>query len=436
MSRSRTRSLSLTTYRNTLNFDSSWNQLNSTGGNYSHTGYSEVMSDTVSPGYFGKIRRGQFLPINDMTHTTYKKEVSVSSQAEYKLWATWNPNFLVGYRRVSGELAMGFLWSKTSSSFPAWVGSLPSVKSDAQLLTEALADARSRGWDALTFFAEWTKTVELIKGFQRRTLQRAGRVADSIMLSRKSRSNLQTTNDLARAFSETWLEGRYGWRILRFDIEAINESLSKLNNARSQYGRGYATDSDTKSRTIYSAGSTSGQILRHTPVDGGTNTLGSGTITQDRVYTKRAGTVLEAMVGDILTVDPLVTAWEVIPFSFIVDWFVNIGDVVTAFSPFAQENLLGAWVSFKDEIRTTSTFTPSGSSKIDYGGYYMQIHTGGGSTSTATTVKQTYSRSPASPSVGLSFDLRLSPAKLVDLSTILILRYTGLLGKLAKHYRV
>jgi hypothetical protein len=393
------------------------------------------MSDSVSPGYFGKSRRSEFLPVNAMTHTTYKKEVSTSSTAQWKLWATWNQNFLLGYRETVGELAMGHLWYKTSNSFPPWVGSVPSVDSDAVLLTKALANARTRGFDLLTFYKEWNKTYELLRGFQRRTLQRAGRVADSIMLSRKTASNQQTAWDVSKAFAETWLEGRYGWRILRYDIEAINEALTRLANVRSRFGRGYATSEGSANRTISSAGTTTGTIIRQTPVSAGTNVLGTWNISQERRVTKRAGTILEAVVGDILTIDPLVTSWEVIPFSFIVDWFVNIGDVVAAWSPFAQENLLGAWISLKDETITTSTFTASGSTKTNYGGYYMQIHSGGGSVNTATTVKEVYSRVPASPSVGLSFDLRLNGAKVIDLVSILLLRKASLLRQILKHNR-
>ena len=55
----------------------------------------------------------------------------------------------------------------------------------------------------------------------------------------------------------------------------------------------------------------------------------------------------------LLKVNPFSTAWELVPLSFVVDWFVNIGDYITALtshSPHAQQV---ATLSYKFEGNAT-----------------------------------------------------------------------------------
>lgn len=434
MSRTRTRNLPIPTTVTVLTHGAGGNLLSTQGGLYNHTSWSETMTDTLTPGYFGSRRRGKFLNVNTMTHTKYEKEQSSSTGfARWKLYDLGASNVFLGSRTFSGELALGRQWATGLSTFPSWTGSEPSVQTEAQLSTEALAKARTQGFDMLTFVAEWHKTVELIKGFRTRTLFRAERVAGA--LTRKSGKHSKPIADTAEAFAETWLEGRYGWRILRYDIEQINKSLTRLNEIRSGIIRASAESSATVSRTVYNTTTAAGLGIRTTPTSSAPSAYGIYSVIQNRTYTRRCGVLLDAIVGDILSIDPLVTAYEVIPFSFILDWFVNIGDVVAAYSPFATENLLGAWTSFKEEVQTQTFYNANGpSTKKSYGGYYMLLDVGG--TWSSSVLKTTYTRSPISPSVGLTWDLRLDAAKLTDLASIFVLRYLGVLSKISKLNRI
>lgn len=400
-----------------------WNSSGVPSNHYS--GFQNItlpksMSDEVSPGYFAKKRRGEVLPVNPMSLT--KKEITSLSNSV----ATWDYVYsgtTIGRYQFSGDLAMICWYQASNYDFPPWSGSIPSWPDGNALLTEALANARSRGFDVLTFAAEFRKTIDLISRFRTRTLNRAQTVA------RRTADAL----DFESAFAETWLEARYGWRILAYDIAQINETLDKLKSLRSPYVRGYASDTNTAERTIQSVTSPA-PIIKYPVRSQLAYVAGyaTGSLTQEYERTTRAGTLLEAVVSDLLEIDPLVTAWEVIPFSFIVDWFTNIGDLATAYSPFATENLLDAWITNRETIRTTGVYTTSSGSQ---GSSNFNL-TSGSNTYTRVHEDVSYERIKATPSANLSFQLNLDAAKLTDLYAVFLGRLGRVLGQIRKSNRI
>jgi hypothetical protein len=117
--------------------------------------------------------------------------------------------------------------------------------------------------------------------------------------------------------------------------------------------------------------------------------------------------------------DPLVTAWEIVPFSFIADWFFTIGDAVKAHSPFASTNLLWSYVTTEDSLSTTVT---AGFDKSDtlYGALAAEWVTGDGiPNSSATYESLIYNRQPQTPTVALNFDLNFDYKKALDLTALI-----------------
>lgn len=397
----------------------------STYGNYVGTqavSLPETISDEVSPGYFGKSRRGQFLPVNPMTQTKTEIETSGVSSAAWEI--RYNGNHLYDSEWTGVLAASTYWWYHGGTYSPTYPYGSPAWPSESVALTEALANARSRGFDILTFMAEWHKVVDMILRFRTRTLRRAERVADSI----------GSVQDPATAFAETWLEGRYGWRLLAYDIEGINEAIGKLGEHHFPLIRGYSTNSSDASY-VTNLGGPANHYKRYNhssqvPFPG----YGSGVRTESMVREVRAGVILEAVIQDILEIDPLVTAWEVIPFSFILDWFINIGDVITAYSPFAQENLLGSWVKTTETVDRTYVMTPS-TYGVSYSGWYYGLQ-GSPATSSISVKKKTVERKIGSPSASLQFRLNLDSLKLADLASVIVARYGKILTGLLKSTRI
>jgi hypothetical protein len=60
----------------------------------------------------------------------------------------------------------------------------------------------------------------------------------------------------------------------------------------------------------------------------------------------------------VAAVDPLVTLLELAKFSFVADWFTNLGDAVRAYSPFGAGSVV--WYYQTDEVILQTTFSVLG----------------------------------------------------------------------------
>lgn len=67
--------------------------------------------------------------------------------------------------------------------------------------------------------------------------------------------------------------------------------------------------------------------------------------------------------------EPLEAAWELIPLSFVVDWFFNVGKTLAAWTPNIGFNTLGSWVTTRSTIFQTSVVT---NSTYVLSGYYSK----------------------------------------------------------------
>lgn len=391
------------------------------GGSPNTVTFNKTMTDEITPGYFATKRKAGFLPMNDLDQTTKSfafSSGSVSFEVKYNGVKQWDQYW-------SGDLGFtGYRYVNGNTPTPSNKMAVPTMPSSAPLLTEALANARTRGWDVLTFMAEFRKTMELIARFRERTLRRAEKVAKSI----------PSAKNPVEAFAETWLEGRYGWRLLAYDLEDITTSLNRLKETKPAFIRGYASSTN---KTTYSSGSlySASSYMRYvTP-----NTLAydygrcSLVINQEHSKTCKAGVVLEALIDDIVEINPLVTAWEVIPFSFIIDWFVNVGDVVAAYSPSLTENALGGWTKETTLLSEVVTTIPATVGNPNSGWYYKCSST---VPFVATVTNTTVKRRPATPSASLSFRLNLDDLKLIDLASVFIGRWAKIIGGIKQSTRI
>lgn len=433
MTRSRSRNV-------TLSFPGTRRYINSAGVVTSSVGTSynqskpETMGDTKSPGYFAKQRRGQLLPVNPMTHSKFSVSILENTTSRWTRKGKYSPYTNNGTAEFIGSLAQAYMWGK-SYDWPAWVGTTPTWVSDTQVLTDALANARSHGFDMLTFAVEWNKTAELLKGFNKRFGRRVDTILDDTRKRVARRSRGTTADEVVKVFTDTWLEYRYGWRTLAYDIEGLYEAWMAFNATTSNLVRGYSTGRDSKTRTLVTQSIVQSTNLRVTPTDAGMNApIGSAWVKQDLVYEKRAGCLLEAAVRDFISVDPLVTSWEVIPYSFIVDWFFNVGSTIQAFSPFAKEALQDAWISKRTSLKTYAMATPA-TGDVYTGIDEVWTKTAGG-VNTVEKTETSYERYKASPTMDLQWRMNIDIPKVTDVVAILIGRHLSTLRELRKLSRM
>jgi len=122
----------------------------------------------------------------------------------------------------------------------------------------------------------------------------------------------------AKAFGNNWLEFHFGWSPLIGDIgNAVELLQGDLRPFRVQ-----------KRFSYYS---TSKAVVGSSP-------------TYDQVFLDQSRVVIQAdlvvtnpnllLANQLGFVNPATVAWELVPFSFVVDWFANVGDFLGSFSDF------------------------------------------------------------------------------------------------------
>jgi hypothetical protein len=135
-----------------------------------------------------------------------------------------------------------------------------------------------------------------------------------------------------------------------------------------------------------------------------------------------------------MSIDPIVTAWEVVPFSFIADWFFNIGDNFAAYSPFASGTLYGTWVTTRETLNEATEATAVAAAGWDTPTKRCTIT--GTKVASLTSSRTLTERYSVDPNFGLRLRLNVDFSKLIDLGSIVFGRYANLLGKIRKSTRL
>ncbi len=147
-----------------------------------------------------------------------------------------------------------------------------------------------------------------------------------------------------RAWANNWLEYHFGWEPLMADI---HESLNVLNNPVNSFvvekGKGYDA-TVFKVNTSVSFKRLSTFITECWVAEGA----------RINAITNRGLHSLDQFG----VINPASLAWELVPFSFVVDWFVNVGQVLASYSDYAGMSLTGSYASYMIKTRAFGSNVP------------------------------------------------------------------------------
>lgn len=212
--------------------------------------------------------------------------------------------------------------------------------------------------------AESKKTVSMFAqavSFLRRPL------SDAKKLLGYTRKELRTPKGRAALLDKAgslWLEARYGWRPLVFDAMNMFEANYKGKTIRFTK-RGTLRNQHDYDVTQLDLGPYGGQIGVNHKVHI-INDLRAGS-TADYGVNMSAGTI-----GAFGGYDPLGTALELLPYSFVVGWFINVGDVLQSLQAYALVHQRIAWVTSRVAInvysKTNSPVATWQGTRYDYKG--------------------------------------------------------------------
>jgi hypothetical protein len=167
--------------------------------------------------------------------------------------------------------------------------------------------------------AEAHKTSDLILSTARR-IDRAYRAL--------RKGNLKVVakelNITPKRVHKTWLEYKYGWMPLLMDVKGSAEYFAQQNLVRPPRFHCVANIEETKSTSWpYTTGRYGGGTVN------GSYFLSSHLKTRVKVWCELSSPHISTIQQLGLT-NPALIAWELVPFSFVLDWFVGVGDYLTA----------------------------------------------------------------------------------------------------------
>lgn len=265
----------------------------------------KTIIDTETANFHALKKCGEFLPLNPVTIETATEE-RIPGQV-----VAFDPTGL-DYQYT------GSWWGLSQTGQPPLTRVLafepvPDAVRDAQVLNAA-SKAASGYWDALTTLAEL-----------RESLATMGNLALQFNAAtyRAAKHAAEFRRNPWKKFRELWLGYRYGVRPILFDIEDTYKAIQKYHEELTYVlGRGFQTG-DVKAE--YDSG-----------------LLPNGPNNKYRITEKRSGTwtargwaahAVKTAFNRSFGTDPLVTLYEIMPYTFVLDRLINIGAYISTISP-------------------------------------------------------------------------------------------------------
>jgi hypothetical protein len=312
-------------------------------GPYSNTGGLEpsaegtvivkTITDVVTPGFNSLLKCGGFLPLNPVTiETVIEDRIPSYSGAVHDVYESGclqDTN-----RTVNGGYYVDTLWLLT---LPPW-----NDNAINDVVNQALAAARASTYDALTEMAEVQKTISYFRTAVGQLNGVIRSVVQRVLSDAKRRNFISWRARLAwliDQFSKRWLEYRYAIMPVLYSledqIEVLRVGFDRYPDIR---GRGYISESINASDTL------STQL-------NATATLNTTQILQG-TYTYRGSAFgyIRSQWNKEVGFDPVITGYEILKFSFVLDWLIDIGSWLQAISPFSNGvAIYGSCASVKEE---------------------------------------------------------------------------------------
>jgi hypothetical protein len=175
---------------------------------------------------------------------------------------------------------------------------------------------------------------------------------------------------IGKSIASNWLELQYGWKPLIQDVREGMEALKRLNSSSSPLVRRVTASVTTKNYQKLP--------IMHRAISG----LRAGTYTYEAKT--RAHYVLRYKIDDKLKAflaqtgftNPINLGWEIVPFSFVVDWFIPIGPYLETLSSWDGLSFLdGSLCRFtrgKETFVVDCVGSQAGTNYEDHGRYYRR----------------------------------------------------------------
>lgn len=302
-----------------ITFDISSNHFAESSGNYGTRVLSVSTNETIGStlsNYHRRVANGELLP-----HTQFRQHIAEGkawgSQNRLETWVSypwWRRNTINNFVASTANHVESPFQGDPNLVLPYYYISRGEAEAYADesylsgLITEAQSNAYAQGHDTLTFLSELHKLRDMWKT---RALKLLTLPSIAGNLTKGAKSAKGQVTKLAKNEPGNWLEWRYGWRTMLFDIKSLSDAIVDINDNRKRISqRAGFTHNDTN---VYNYTETASEINSYIYQ------------LREEIEISYRGSVTADFSPPRFQFNPIVTAWELLPYSFIIDWFLGVG---------------------------------------------------------------------------------------------------------------
>lgn len=295
---------------------------------------SNTRTYTNTPGWRTTLANQGWLPCRRMVHETYEVFGDVFTTGASRI-ANQNPKRVVaqnvGYQLGGHTLAE---WLPVAVTNAMYSTATNNAKSDV------LSRCRDMRVNLPVTIAEGHKTLDMLLGTAKTLGQAYGHFRHGRFKQAAKSLGIDTPH---RTAANHWLAYQYGWKPLLNDAVGsatfLYDYFHRTEKPRYHFRARKAGPETTTSNVMSFDYIISWNFTRSSVV----KTVGTaGLLVEIQSQSKHT----QAALGSGLT-DPLLVAWELVPFSFVFDWFVDIGGWLENASSLQGLKVLTGWQSCK-----------------------------------------------------------------------------------------
>jgi hypothetical protein len=354
------------------------------------------MYDVVTDDWFTKLKKGVIVN-NPMEQWEDVFTPTTHELTYYRIGRSGTPYTYTGCRKTGPMLIGGFY------SAPWALPADPSIDDSviAQAITEAWSKVSLKEVDLQVIIGEMEKTALSLISIIKRVIK--------ILLALKKLDLKVLVGELSpKELAQRYLEARYALRPLVYDAKGIIKAVNTDMVA-------FASRKTFRSFKTRMTSNQFSNVLLNTNTGNYWKLYGSQIASRELEVRAGVLTSIETLQG-LATwgiLEPFETAWELFPFSFIVDWFFNVSKWIGSWSPNIGLKTLASWYVVTDTTSLASTVETG--EIYDTLNYLNSVITGG--TYSLVKIRKYRLPNPDRPSLP-TFLMRMDWWKTLDLGLI------------------
>jgi hypothetical protein len=358
--------------------------------NYEYTGKSEPWCPQ-SPSTNSFTESRNFEAMQDVNNPNFKKDSSEGKiinqpMIKEKYDFICSPTVIAvdydqdGYPKPTWHSGASFV-DPLPTSYPFLLKTYPAEDVDNYLkdfesernvaIAAAYANVDESEMLALASLAELPETIQFLMKVLQKFIGICKKFTKKkVTLAATRLATKMSLKEYAKARADIWMEMRYAVRPLIYDTIQVVAALNVKGKPPRHTARGFHRVEDSGTHDFDAWGDTS--VLK----------LNVHSVWR-RESNYRAGVLYEIDVEgfgilNVLGIDkPLASIYDLTMFSFVIDWFLNIGDLIAALEPSSNLSPLSSWIVEEHKFTTVKTHSEfdrvdrvvnTSTSDYDYGG--------------------------------------------------------------------